>query len=131
MPTDPAFTSNFTISQRVDDFGQPVSYNPDFQRLPYCECGESFLQYVREHFSQVLAYPTIRTLDQAILSLTIEYAERRRQLKHHPLHSCVPVVFHEVLDTLTAKRFELLRHPTGSQAAHVYVGQDETTKTED
>ena len=127
MPTDPAFTSDFNIYQKLDDFGSRVPLHPNFQRLPYCECGESLLQYVQEHFSQVLAYPTIRTLDEAILSLTIEYAERRRNLKKHSLHSCVPEVFHEVLDILAAKRFELLRHPNRSNAANVYVGQEDNS----
>lgn len=125
MPTDPASTSNFSIYQNLDDFGSAVPFNPDFERLPYCECGEAFLQYVRKHYSNLFDHPTLRALDEAILSLTIEYAERRRQLKHHPLNSCVPEVFHEVLDVITAKRLELLRHPNGSHHAHVYVGQED------
>lgn len=125
MPTDPASISNFNIFQELDSLGRPTPYNPDYQRLPYCECGESFLQFVRKQYPNLFDHPTLRTLDEAILHLTIEYAERRRQLKHHPLNSCVPEVFHEVLRIITAKRLELLRHPKGSHQAHVYVGQED------
>jgi hypothetical protein len=112
----------FDFYQGLTYFGRPEPFNPDFSRLPYCECGESFLLEIRERYGTLLDYPTLRGLDEAILTISLEYAERLKTLPEHPLNSCVPEVFAEVLGLLSQKRDKLLRHPKRAQQAHLSVG---------
>jgi hypothetical protein len=119
----------FDFYPNLDIFGNPQPVPLDFSRKPYCECGEEFLVKIREQFETVLDSPTIRGLDEAILTLSIEYAERLKSLPEHPLNSCVPEVFNEVLSLLTEKRNELLRHPNRANTAHVPVGVQKVQST--
>jgi hypothetical protein len=112
----------FLHSSKRDSFGRVQPVPLDFSRLPYCECAEAYLAEIKEQFGSVLDSPTVEGLEEAILLLSLSYAERLKQLPNHRFNSCVPEVFTEVLEILTDKRDALLRDPKRSRQAHLRVG---------
>jgi hypothetical protein len=123
--------SNFTFEPQRDYLGRPLPPVLDYERLPTCECGESFLQFTRERFPDILDNPTLQKLDEALLTLTIEFGARLKTSPHHLLNSCLSETFSEIISLLTTKRDELLRHSKASRApADLFVGLEEETQAQ-
>jgi hypothetical protein len=98
----------------------------DFARLPLCQHGAEFLEWVLTQYPTLFDSPQHHVLDQAVVSITYESRYRQRGQPSCGLYSCIREVAQELLDMITDLREELLRHPQGqAQAASLYLGEDE------
>jgi hypothetical protein len=98
----------------------------DFARLPLCQHGAEFLEWVLTQYPTLFDYPQQHLLDQAVVSITYESRYQQRGHTNCALYSCIREVADELLDMIADLREELLRHPQGqAQAASLHLGEDE------
>jgi hypothetical protein len=97
---------------------------------PLCICGERFLAFAREYFPDLMADPTPQELEQALLTLTREYAHRKQFTppNHHFLQRCLTDVFDELVLLINGKLEELNRLSHSSGGAHLFLGVDPTAE---
>src|SRR4051794_37976647 len=113
--------STFDFYDDLNILGEPLPFDPDPNHLPPCECRASFPQFMWQRFANLFDYPTVRSLDEALRTVEIEYEARKKTYPVHSLNACLSETVEEIRLLLTKKRDELLRHAGIRHAPHLHI----------
>lgn len=128
LPVD----SSFDLFMRVDIFANALAHyrlpNPPFDRLPLCECSQSFLQWTQRMFPNVLGSTSQQDLEAALQAITKEYAFRKPPggTSRHNLNFCLSDLYKQLVLDIRERQEELRRHPprTSGHDPTLYIGHD-------